>query len=214
MGKPLLPFEYSDDTAIAAIEFLKRSYIEIVPRKKWFKDAFPTYGFSGNIGDLIAEKGRCLCLWGDPAWGRMVKEGKQEQGRFDEILVEATVDLIRNRWNPSPFPKWVTCIPSNRNASLVPDFAQKIAERLGLRYSNCVTKAREHEPQKLMQNSFYQARNLDGVFDVSKAKVNNNPVLLIDDMVDSRWTFTVVAALLKQAGSGPVWPFALAMTSK
>jgi ATP-dependent DNA helicase RecQ len=38
-------------------------------------------------------------------------------------------------------------------------------------------------------------------------------VLLIDDMVDSKWTFTVVAALLRRAGSGPVYPFALADSS-
>jgi ATP-dependent DNA helicase RecQ len=35
-------------------------------------------------------------------------------------------------------------------------------------------------------------------------------VLLIDDVVDSRWTFTVIAALLREAGSGPVFPLALA----
>jgi ATP-dependent DNA helicase RecQ len=33
-------------------------------------------------------------------------------------------------------------------------------------------------------------------------------VLLIDDIVDSKWTLTVIAALLRQAGSGPVFPFA------
>ena len=214
VGKPHFPLEYSDDTAIAALEFLKRSYIEITRRKIWFKDAFPTYGFSGIIGDLMAETGRCLCLWGDPAWGQMVKEGKQVRGSFGDSLVEASVDLIRNRWKPSPFPTWVTCVPSQRHASLVPDFTQRVAEKLGLAYSDCVVKVREHEPQKLMQNSFHQARNLDGVFDVTKGKVYNDAVLLIDDMIDSKWTLTVVAALLKQAGSGVVWPFALAMTSK
>jgi ATP-dependent DNA helicase RecQ len=35
-------------------------------------------------------------------------------------------------------------------------------------------------------------------------------VLLVDDLVDSRWTLTVVAAALLQAGSGPVSPFVLA----
>jgi ATP-dependent DNA helicase RecQ len=214
VGESHFPMGYSEDTAIAAIEFLKRSFIEIPPRKKWLKDAFPTYGFSGNIGDLTAETGRCLSSWGDPAWGQKVKLGKQEQGHFEESLVEATVDLVKNRWKPQPFPKWVTCIPSNRNSSLVPDFTRRVAKRLGLHYSNCVTKIREHEHQKLMQNSFYQAKNLDGVFDVNREKVYNSPVLLIDDMVDSRWTFTVVTALLRQAGSGPVWPFALAMTSR
>jgi ATP-dependent DNA helicase RecQ len=38
-------------------------------------------------------------------------------------------------------------------------------------------------------------------------------VFLIDDMVDSRWTFTVIAALLRRAGSGQVFPLALALNS-
>ena len=36
---------------------------------------------------------------------------------------------------------------------------------------------------------------------------------LVDDMVDSRWTLTVAAWLLRSHGSGEVWPFALALTS-
>ena len=36
------------------------------------------------------------------------------------------------------------------------------------------------------------------------------PVLLVDDIVDSRWTLTICAVLLREAGSGPVFPVALA----
>jgi len=36
------------------------------------------------------------------------------------------------------------------------------------------------------------------------------PVLRVDDLVDSRWTLTGVAAALLEAGSGPVSPFVLA----
>jgi ATP-dependent DNA helicase RecQ len=36
------------------------------------------------------------------------------------------------------------------------------------------------------------------------------PVLVVDDLVDSRWTLTVVGAALLEAGSGPVSPFVLA----
>jgi ATP-dependent DNA helicase RecQ len=35
-------------------------------------------------------------------------------------------------------------------------------------------------------------------------------VLLVDDMVDSRWTLTIAAWLLRSNGSGEVWPIALA----
>jgi ATP-dependent DNA helicase RecQ len=69
---------------------------------------------------------------------------------------------------------------------------------------------RETNPQKEMQNSFQQSHNLALTFAVNRALVSSGPVLLVDDMVDSRWTFTVIAALLREAGSGPVYPFALA----
>jgi ATP-dependent DNA helicase RecQ len=37
------------------------------------------------------------------------------------------------------------------------------------------------------------------------------PVLLVDDVVDSGWTMTVAARLLRQAGAPAVLPFALAL---
>jgi ATP-dependent DNA helicase RecQ len=64
-----------------------------------------------------------------------------------------------------------------------------------------------------MENRYQQAHNLDDAFSVDEDLVEDGPVLLLDDMVDSRWTFTVIAALLRQAGSGPVYPLALADTS-
>jgi ATP-dependent DNA helicase RecQ len=36
------------------------------------------------------------------------------------------------------------------------------------------------------------------------------PVLLVDDLVDSRWTMTVAGALVRTAGAPAVLPFALA----
>jgi ATP-dependent DNA helicase RecQ len=72
---------------------------------------------------------------------------------------------------------------------------------------------RDTEPQKARANSFQQAQNLLGAFTVDQATIRPEPLLLVDDMVDSRWTFTVAAALLRRAGSGPVYPFALADSS-
>ena len=62
-----------------------------------------------------------------------------------------------------------------------------------------------------MENSWQQAHNLDGVFRVDRWNGLAGPVLLLDDIVDSGWTCTVAAALLRQEGSGPVFPFALAV---
>lgn len=48
----------------------------------------------------------------------------------------------------------------------------------------------------------------DGAFEVLGEPLAA-PVLLVDDVVDSRWTFAVAAWLLRSHGSGEVWPFAL-----
>jgi ATP-dependent DNA helicase RecQ len=64
-----------------------------------------------------------------------------------------------------------------------------------------------------MENSFQQARNLDGAFKFTRERKRYAPCLLVDDMVDSRWTFTVVSALLKQNGVEAVHPLALALNS-
>jgi ATP-dependent DNA helicase RecQ len=75
-----------------------------------------------------------------------------------------------------------------------------------------VKKVKDNHPQKVQQNSYYQCRNLDGVFAIG-GQLPEGPVLLVDDVVDSKWTLTVIAALLRQAGSGPVFPFALTTSS-
>jgi ATP-dependent DNA helicase RecQ len=82
-----------------------------------------------------------------------------------------------------------------------------------LQFVDCIKKTRATQPQKEMNNSFQQARNLDGAFAVNGILIKPGSVLLVDDMVDSRWTFTVLAALLRQEGAGPVFPVALAMST-
>lgn len=201
------------DPALAhrAATFLKRAEGFIKPKIQVAADAFKEFGFKGNLPvNLRAQEGRVLSRWGDAGWGRMVAEDKY-LGRFRDELVVATAEMIRERWQPEAFPIWVCCVPSRNHPELVPDFARRLADELGLPFVDAVKKVKANEPQKLQQNRFHQCRNLDGVFAIDH--VNFGSVLLVDDIVDSGWTFTVLAALLQQAGSGQVYPFALASTS-
>lgn len=77
------------------------------------------------------------------------------------------------------------------------------------RFVNAVSKVKANEPQKLQENRYHQCANLDGAFEVAH-DVLPGPVLLLDDVFDSGWTMTVVAALLRPAGVAAVWPVALA----
>lgn len=209
----LLPTTYSQTKVKEAIQFLQQSDQVISPRKMWSKNALSSYGFSGRIKEnLKAEEGRALSLWGSAGWGELVKKGKYQDQYFDDALVEATVDMIK-RWKPHPMPTWVTCIPSLNRQELVPSFAERLANQLGLPFILVVHKIRQNQPQKNMNNSYQQAHNLDGVFAIDASKINSGAVFLIDDFIDSGWTFTVVSALLRQSGSGQVFPLALAINS-
>ena len=197
---------------IAATNFLKRTSLPFEPRKKWPTGGLPIYGLSGSIGTFHqAQVGRSLCVWGDAGWGNLVRKGKYHDGHFSDELVLAFKEMI-DEWAPTPAPQWVTCVPSLRHPELVRDFARRVAVSLGLPFYNAISKTDERPEQKTMANSVQQARNVDGSLSISNAPLPDGPVLLVDDMVDSRWTIAVSAWLLRKNGSGEVWPVALSLT--
>jgi ATP-dependent DNA helicase RecQ len=209
---PPLPTDVDDALARAAVEFLRRTSLPIEPRRKWPDGGMPHYGVKGFIAEAHqAQPGRALCVWGDAGWGGMVRQGKYQDRKFSADLVHACVKMIRD-WGPQPSPTWVTCVPSLRHPSLVPDFAATLAHALGLPFHAVLARSENRPEQKTMANSAQQARNVDGSLALSGRAVLRGPVLLVDDMVDSRWTFTVASWLLRTHGSGEVHPMALAQT--
>lgn len=195
-----------------AIQFLRRTSIPFEPRKKWPNGGMPQYDVRGRISpEHQAEVGRALSVWRDAGWGGLVRDGKYRDRRFGDDLVDACVVMI-NEWGPQPHPEWVTCVPSLRHPDLVPDFARRLARRMGLPFHMVLAKTEDRPEQKSMANSVQQARNVDGSIVISQEPILSGPVILVDDMVDSRWTMTVCAWLLRTGGSGEVWPIALAMT--
>jgi ATP-dependent DNA helicase RecQ len=211
---PLLPIATDAALVRQAIDFLRRTSLPFEPRKQWPSGGMALYGLSGRIPpEHQARSGRALCVWGDAGWGRLVREGKYHDGRFMDDLVTACESLVR-QWNPQPAPTWVTCVPSLRHPDLVPDFAQRVGDRMGLPFHAVLKKTDNRPEQKTMANSAQQARNIDGSLTITKHPILSGSVLLIDDMVDSRWTMTVAAWLLRTNGSGEVFPLVLALTGQ
>jgi len=161
------------------------------------------------------ETGKYLSRWGDVGHGQAVRRGKREVGRFDESLVVAAAEMIRE-WSPTPDPVAVTFVPSLNHPSLVADVAKRIAEKLGLPLLDLVERIRGGNPQKTMQNSAHQAANVAGAFSINLdqlAHIELGPVLLIDDVVDSGWTMTEIGRLLRKSGFPNVFPVALATSA-
>jgi ATP-dependent DNA helicase RecQ len=212
LGRPIVDPDFTREMAISAARYLRHAELELECNKQVARDALREYGLSGNIpAALRAETGRILSRWGDAGWGQLVAADKHA-GYFRDELVHAVSEMLNDRWRPTPRPAWVTCVPSLNNPTLVPDFAHRLADALGLPFKPVVKKVKGNEPQKVQQNRFHQCRNLDGVFTID-GPVPAGPVLLVDDVVDSAWTLTIASALLRNAGSGPVWPCALTTSS-
>jgi ATP-dependent DNA helicase RecQ len=189
-----------------AIAFLRGAEIIIEPRKRWPPGLFP------ELTSVIPEEmrnaeGRSLCYYGDAGWGGLVREGKYKRGHFSDELVDAAVVLIRERWQPSL--KWVTAIPSRRHPTLVYDFASRLAKSLGMPFEAALVSTSQAAEQKLMANSSMQARNVVGTLQTLD-RLPTGAVLLVDDIIDSGWTLALAGWLLRQKGSGVVYPFTLA----
>jgi len=211
---PALPELIDKNLQGLGLKFLYGFHRSLEPRKKWPNEGMQAYRLKGLIkAEHRAEVGRSLCYYNDDGWGKLVQEGKYKTNNFSDQLVDACLEMIK-KWNPKPFPTWVTCLPSLRNPTLVPDFAKKLASALKLPFVMAITKTMERPPQKEMANSIKQARNIDGSLDVKNLPFNKGPVFLIDDTVDSKWTFTVASWILRNNGSGQVWPLALAITGQ
>ena len=206
VGRPVVGTAVGRDRAAAAA-YARRSERAITPKKQLPSGGLSQYGWTSLPAARQHEEGRVLCQWGE-GWGVQVRQDKPS-GRFRQELMEAMAEMIHERWAPAPSPEWITCVPSLVRPTLVAGFAMRLATALRIPFLPVVKKARPNEPQKSQQNRDHQCRNLDGVFAIA-GNVPAGPALLIDDVVDSGWTLAVVAALLLEAGSGPVFPAALA----
>jgi ATP-dependent DNA helicase RecQ len=152
-----------------------------------------------------AEEGRALARLGDGGWDRLVQAGRAA-GRFDDELVAAAAEAVRTWGAPVG---WVIAVPSRRSGALVPDFAQRLAGALGLPFAPVLERVTDGPPQREMANAPQQVANVRGAFAVAGA-VPGEPALLVDDVRFSGWTLAMLAGQLRQKGSGPVYPFALA----
>lgn len=219
LGKPLIGSEIDESHVNDASVFLRHSHLDIDIRKQWPKPrCFSEYPPELCAKITIPQNLRpsdimALSSWQDAGWGEQVQQGKYVDGRFSDQLVHGMIEMLKQRNIENP-PAWVTCVPSRRHPELVPDFARRLAMAMGIPFSDCILKTRDNEEQKHMENSYHQCRNLDGVFDVDEHKLLEGPVLLIDDAVDSRWTLTLLSALLLHSGCEAVLAAVLTQTTR
>jgi ATP-dependent DNA helicase RecQ len=184
--------------------YLRSARLDIEPRKRWPNGLGDP---KGNIGPNVrVEEGRALSVWGDGGWGSVVRAARATGQPVSDELIDAAARLVK-AWDPESAPEWVTAVPST--SPIVADAVERLAAALGLPFHDVLARRGEPRPQAEMENSAQQVGNVYRSFKV-KAYVPESPVLLVDDLVDTRWTFTVAGMMLRIAGGGPVHPLALA----
>ena len=215
IGRALLdPGDLAEVTARAE-DFVDRREIRLQPRKQWPEGGLPEFGFPSMrqiTPDQRAEEGRALALFQRGTIGRRLRTEKYPHNHFSDETVRLAAERIR-AWAPQPAPAWIVPMVSERHPDLVPSFARRLANELGLTYAEALRKTRPTEEQKAQENSSFRARNLDGSLEVVAFDGMEQPGLLVDDMYDSGWTVTVAVALLRRAGAGPITPFTLSKNS-
>ena len=190
------------ETVQRAQQFIKSKFGVIEPRRQ-----FPDK--TKIKSEFQFKDGIVLSNYADAGYGMAVQKGKYVDGYFADELVDASVKIL-SEFIKNNNIEWITPVTSKRHPKLVPDFAKRLADKLGIGYFEGIKKFNAEE-QKKFENSDGQYRNANDSFEIIQIKKEN--ILLVDDMVDSRWTFTVCAMKMREKGSGDIYPFALANTA-
>lgn len=207
-GAPLFPIEVDEVLVDEAISFEKNRHGFIKPRKQW------------PDGTRIAADEQCGRGWilSDNYFsllGQLAATGKYRDGRFSDELLWEAVRYLRSATAGVGIDA-VVAVPSLRRPTLVPDFAERLAYALKVPFvDGAVRKTAEGVAQKTLHSSALQVKNIRDTIEVAKpGLIKGKTVLLVDDMVDSGWTFAVIASELARAGAKVVYPFALVKTGK
>ena len=226
------PQEVSQAAAGAASDRLLRPGVEITPRRMW-----PTgmrelgVEVSGKIDPgLSAEPGRAIGRLTDLGWGPRLRallasdgsapDGPSPDGPVPDDLVAAVVKVLA-AWDWDQRPAGVVTLPSRTRPQLVASLGLRIAEIGRIPHIGGLGYPAGAQPSRSAGHQHNSAQRLAAVWreltlpeDVAAAAGRlGGPVLLVDDRVETGWTMTVAARLLRQAGAPAVLPLALAIST-
>lgn len=196
-----------------ALAHLRSAEVILDPRRMW---PTGTPGRKGRIPPSAqADPGRALAFGNDPGWADTLTallaagDGPIDSLPGGDEAIAGVVAALR-RWAWPARPTWVTWVPSSTRPELVASLAGRIGAIGRLPVIDTITRVADRPPQASMANSARQAANALAAYAVTLPTPKpTGPVLVVDDLVNSGWTMTVIAEALRTAGTGPVLPFAL-----
>ena len=220
---PWYPTDAKPEAVATATGALDRVGVSIEPRAQWPTGAgrlgVEAEGkpVSGKIAaDERPEAGRVVARLTDLGWGGALRQlfaaGAPDAPVSDELL-GGCVRVLRD-WGWAERPIGVVAVPSVGRPQLVGSVAGGIARLGRLPVLGELEIADGAPADTAGGNSAYRLAGVWGRFRVGPdlaAALSDaaGPILLVDDLVDSRWTMTVAARELRRHGADSVLPFAL-----
>jgi len=209
----------ADEATDAATAALDRVGVPIEPRRQWPTGADRLgVPVRGRIpADEQHSEGRALARLTDLGWGGTLREmfaaGAPDASVPPNVLaacVRVLAEWSGAEWGGGARPVAVVAMPSRSRPQLVDSLARGIADigRLPLIGSlGLVDGGPTGAPGG---NSAFRLAGVWQRFSAADLDVPDGPVLLVDDLVDSKWSITVAARELRAAGASAVLPFVLA----
>lgn len=203
LKKSILDIEITDSDREIAQIYLNSIHLEIIPRKKW---ALTSKTTQTAIKHLLTE-GICLSKIEDPGYGSIVRYDIENKNDIRDEIVYKSASLLKEyikKYNITH----ITNIPSNSsNTAYI--FAKKLSKKLNIKYIDTLYKI-GNTKQINMQNSSYQCMNAINSYKlIENIEIPEN-ILLVDILIDSKWTLTVCSNLLGEAGARNIFGYVLA----
>ena len=208
------------DAADNAQQALSRVGVELEPRGQW-PSGMDKLGVpvKGKLkADEISAPGRALARMTDLGWGNQLRALLAEtapDAPLEQGVIDACIKVLA-QWNWEARPVAVVAMPSRRRPQLITSLAQALAGLGRIPYLGTLTTPEGWPEGQPGGNSAFRLASVWNRFQVPAEgpawfAANPGPVLLVDDLADSRWTITVAGRALRQAGAESVLPFALAL---
>ena len=217
-GGLTLAAEVGEETVAAAASVLGRPGVAFGPRRMW-PSAMPGLGIEvrGKVAATdLAETGRVIARLTDLGFGSRLRPLLAAQAADTPVpddLVKASVQVLAS-WDWAQRPAAVVRVGSVRRPRLIADLASRLAQLGRLTDLGQITHVRPSSTART--NSALRLREVWNAYEMPSAlaaQLTGQPVLLVDDFIDTGWTFTVVSRLLRLAGAAQVFPFALALAA-
>lgn len=212
------PSEVATGVAASVATALDRVGVEIEPRKLWPTGADRLgVPVRGKIApEQLLSSGRALARLTDLGWGGPLRELLSNDAPDQPVppaLLAACIRVLAD-WRWAERPVAVASVPSRQRPIFVDSLARGFADAGRLPYLGSLGLLGGGPSGEPGGNSAFRLATVWGRFGVGEVVVPvGQPVLLVDDLVDSRWTMTVAGAVLRDAGASAVLPFAAALRS-